>query len=330
MNKQFNFSIDCGKSECKYVGKFDGTLHLKKFKNSVQEVDDLGTEIALNSFNVEYEDRSFLIGDMVGDNTDYELSKQNHSHRLSIYLAIARLLEQAEKVKEPIAFAQVNIAVNIPLSLYKSKSKKTEFEEYLKNSGQLIAMSVNGKPFTFRIQSILLLPEGLGNVYQNMDEYRDKRILIVDIGSLNVNYLELSNLVPQYDKMAVSTLGINILRGKIAETLSSKYGTMITDDVVEQIFKEKYLYLDGIKQPESKDIVEKLIENHLQMVLNYAKSRKISFSNTSVVFVGGGSALLFNFISKFPFAIIAPNPQYSNVLSFLKVLEAKIKMNVRA
>lgn len=98
-------------------------------------------------------------------------------------------------------------------------------------------MSVNGKPFTFRIQSILLLPEGLGNVYQNMDEYRDKRLLIVDIGSLNVNYLELSNLVPQYDKMAVSTLGINILRGEIAETLSSKYGTMITDEVVEQIFK---------------------------------------------------------------------------------------------
>lgn len=328
MNKQFNFAIDCGKSECKYVGQFDGTLHLKKFKNSVIEIDDIGAEIALNSFNVEYEGRNFLIGDMVGDNIDYELSKQNHSHRLSIYLGITRLLEQAEKSKESIAFAQINLAVNIPLNLYKSQQKKTEFAEYLRNSGQLIVMSVNGKPFTFRIQSILLLPEGLGNVYQNMDEYRDKRLLIVDIGSLNVNYLELSNLVPQYDKMAVSTLGINILRGEIAETLSSKYGTMITDEVVEQIFKEKYLYLDGVKQPESKDIVEKLIENHLQMVLNYAKSRKISFSNTSVVFVGGGSVLLQDFISKLPFAIIAPNPQYANVLSFLKVLEAKT--NVRA
>ncbi|WP_337017093.1 ParM/StbA family protein [Oceanobacillus massiliensis] len=328
MNKQFNFAIDCGKSECKYVGKFNGTLHLKKFKNSVIEIDDLGAEIALNSFNVEYEGRNFLIGDMVGDNIDYELSKQNHSHRLSIYLGITRLLEQAENSKESIAFAQINLAVNIPLNLYKSQQRKTEFAEYLRNSGQLIVMSVNGKPFTFRIQSILLLPEGLGNVYQNMGEYRDKRLLIVDIGSLNVNYLELSNLVPQYDKMAVSTLGINILRGEIAETLSSKYGMMITDEVVEQIFKERYLYLDGVKQPESKDIVGKLIENHLQMVLNYAKSRKISFSNTSVVFVGGGSVLLQDFISKLPFAIIAPNPQYANVLSFLKVLEAKT--NVRA
>jgi plasmid segregation protein ParM len=323
MNKKFNFAIDCGKSECKYVGKFDSTLHLSKFKNSVIEIDDLGTEIALNSFHVEYEDRSFLIGDMVGDNTDFELSKQNHSHRLSIYLAITRLLEQAEKSKEPIAFAQINLSVNIPLSLYKSQQKKTEFTEYLRNNGQLIAMSVNGKPFTFRIQSIFLLPEGLGNVYQNMDKYRDKRVLIIDIGSLNVNYLELTNLVPQYDKMAVSTLGINILRGKIAETLSSKYGTMIADDVVEQIFKEKYLYLDGVKQVESKDIIERMIENHVQMVINYAKSRKISFSNTSVVFVGGGSILLQDFLSQFPFAIIAPNPQYANVLSFFKVLEAK-------
>ncbi|MFD1173937.1 ParM/StbA family protein [Oceanobacillus picturae] len=323
MNKKFNFSIDCGKTECKYVGNIDGSLHLKKFKNSVIETDDLGTDISLNSFNVEYEDRGFLIGDMV-DNTDYELSKQNHSHRLSIYLAITRLLEQAEKSKEPIAFAQINVAVNIPLSLYKSQQKKIEFAEYLKNNGQLIAIKVNGKPYTFRIQSILLLPEGLGNVYQNMDEYRNKRVLIIDIGSLNVSYMELSNLVPQYDKMAVSTLGINILRGKIAETLSSKYGMMITDEVVEQIFKDKYLYLDGIKQVESREIVEKMVENHLQMILNYAKSRKISLnSNMTVVFVGGGSILLQDFISKLPFAIIAPNPQYSNVLSFRKVLEAK-------
>jgi len=323
MNKKFNFAIDCGKSECKYTANIGDTLLLKKFRNSVIEIDDLGTEIALNSFNVEYEDRHFLIGDMVGDNTDYELSKQNHSHRLSIYLAITRLLEHAERSKESIAFAQINLAVNIPLSLYKSQQKKTEFTEYLRNNGQLIAMNINGKPFTFRIQSILLLPEGLGNVYQNMDEYRDKRLLTIDIGSLNVNYLELSNLVPQYDKMAVSTHGINILRGKIAETLSSKYGTMIADDVVEQIFKEKYLYLDGVKQIESKDIVEKIIENHVQMIINYAKSRKISFSNTTVVFVGGGSAHLKNYILQYPFAIIAPNAQYANVLSFLKVLEAK-------
>lgn len=101
MNKQFNFALDCGKSECKYVGKFNGTLHLKKFKNNVIEIDDLGAEIALNSFNVEYEGRNFLIGDMVGDNIDYELSKQNHSHRLSIYLGIQGSLNKLRRRKSP-------------------------------------------------------------------------------------------------------------------------------------------------------------------------------------------------------------------------------------
>lgn len=325
MNRIFNFSIDAGKSECKFIGEFDHSILKGKFKNKVLPVHDFGFDIVGDSYKVDYENQCFLIGDAVSDDQiDYDLSKQNYNHRLSIYLAVTRLLELAEKAKEPIAFAQVNLAINMPLSIFKSQSKKDEYEQYLKNKGQLIALNVNGKPFTFRINTILLLPEGIGVVYHNMDEYRNQNILNIDIGSLNCTFLQCNQLVPQYDKMAVSTQGINILRGRIAETLSTYYGTTIPDDVVDQILKDKYLYLDGIKQAESKEIVEKIIENHVQMIFNYAKSRKISFSNTTVMLVGGGSILLKQYLSRYPFVQFTTNPEYANVLSFFKVLQAKM------
>lgn len=325
MNRIFNFSIDAGKSECKFIGEFDHSIQKGKFKNKVLPAHDFGIEIAGNSYKVDYEDQFFLIGDAVSDDhIDYELSKQNYNHRLSIYLAVTRLLELAEKAKEPIAFAQVNLAINMPLSIFKSQSKKDEFEKYLKNNGQLIAMNVNGKPFTFRINTALILPEGIGVAYHHMDEYRHQNLLTIDIGSLNVTFLQFNQLVPQYDKMAVSTQGINILRGKIAETLSTYYGTTIHDDVVEQILRDKYLYLNGIKQVESKEIVEKIIKNHIQMIFNYAKSRKISFSNTTVMLVGGGSKVLKTYLSQYPFVQFTSNPEYANVLSFFNVLQAKM------
>jgi plasmid segregation protein ParM len=324
MNKIFNFAIDCGKSECKYLGKYDGSIQKGKFKNKILSTQDFGVEIAGNNYMVSYEDQSFLVGDAIGDeHINYDLSKQNYNHRLSIYLAITRLLELAERAKEPIALAQINLAINMPLSIYKSQKKKEEFEGYIKNNGELIALTVNNKPFSFRIRNVVLAPEGIGVAYHDMDKYREKNLLTIDIGSLNCSYLQFNQLVPQYDKMAVSTLGIHILRGKIAETLSSHYGTTIHDEVVEQIFKDKYLILDGIKQSESKEIIEKIIENHVEMIFNYAKSRKISFSNTTVVVVGGGSIVLKNYLLPYSFVEFTSDGEYANVQSFFNVLQAK-------
>ena len=112
---------------------------------------------------------------------------------------------------------------------------------------------------------------------------------MVDIGSLNINYLEFNHLVPQYDKMITTDHGVNILRSKLADTLTSKYGTTISDSDVEQLFKDKYLYLNGEKQEDSKEIIERLIADHVKEIFNHARSRKLTFNNTEMIFVGGGA-----------------------------------------
>jgi len=320
MHNRFLIAIDSGKHSTKAIMKDEEGLQKVKFRTLVEEVEDFGADISPNSDLVEFQGKSFLVGEMLDESKmDYRLTKHNRTHQICIYLAIAKLLQ---KSKRSIAFANINLATNIPLSLYKNEKQKRAYQEFIQNGGEPICMKVNGKAFVFRIQQIFVLPEGIGPVYSNINEFRHKRSLIIDVGSLNVNYQVFSNLIPSFQQMITADLGINLLRSRIADMLSSKYGTTISDNDVERLFRDKYLYLNGEKQEDSKEIIDGLIANHVKEIFNYARSRKISFNNTEVHFVGGGALLLRDFILKeYPTAVI--HSDFANTLSFLKILEAK-------
>jgi plasmid segregation protein ParM len=111
----------------------------------------------------------------------------------------------------------------------------------------------------------------------------------------------------------------------VADKLSTQYGFSVSDTDVEAIYRDKCLIVNGEKMEESKQIVDQLMEDHVKEIFNFARSRKVSFfANTELIFVGGGSILLKeNLIKEFPAAAISDNAQFSNVLSFLIILEAK-------
>lgn len=326
MNKKFLISIDSGKAYTKgVIRNEDGIIDKVLFHTKVAEVSGgMGVEVLSqsDSYLVEYDGKTYLIGDMLSeDRSNYDFTKQTNDHLICIYLAITKLLG---KSKQSHALAKIDLAVNIPLSLYKNEIKKKEFEEFLRNDGKTIGIAVNQVPYSFSINSILLLPEAMGPIYKNMNEYRGNRVLVIDVGSLNTSILEFNRLVPQFDRMVVSTLGINILRSTLAESLSSHYGITISDDDTEQVLREKYLYLYGEKQKESHIIIETVITDHVMRIFNYAKSRKITFANTNVILCGGGAILLKEYLlNEFPSAKIVPDAQFANVLSFHQVLEAK-------
>lgn len=112
--------------------------------------------------------------------------------------------------------------------------------------------------------------------------------------------------MPELNSMNISNFGINVLRGKIAEKLTEIYGTIVNDEDVEEIFTNGgFLYIAGIKKAESKEIIEKLITNHVNEIFNYGRSRCLTFNNSNIVFCGGGSLLLKDYIlAQYPLAII--------------------------
>lgn len=315
-------AIDSGKSHTKGVMRTN-SIQRVKFQTKVEEISDIGTDIITpGSYAIQFENKSYLVGNMLDESKmDFNLSKKNDSHRISIYIAIAQLLQ---KSKQNIVLSRISLAVNIPISLYKNEKQKNEFANFIQNNGETINIIVNNKPFLFRIENILLLPEGIGPIYSDINHYRNKRVLIFDVGSLNVNIQEYNQLIPSYGSMSTADLGVNILRSKLADALSTRYGLSISEADVEAIYQDKCLIISGEKMEESTAIIEKHMRNHIKEIFNFARSRKLSFANTEVIFVGGGALLLKDYIlEENPAAVITSDPQMANALSFLTILEAK-------
>lgn len=127
--------------------------------------------------------------------------------------------------------------------------------------------------------------------------------------------------------MLVSNKGGNILKSKIADALSKEYGIIVYKNDVEQILKDDgILYINGSPQKESKELIERIMKEHLKDIVNFAKQNELDIFSTNgkVVFCGGGSLLLKKIIQEtYPHATISPDSQFVNAMSFYKVLLIK-------
>ncbi len=75
---------------------------------------------------------------------------------------------------------------------------------------------------------------------------------------------------------------------------------------------------------DSKVFIEGLKYEHLQQIIQFAKSRGYTFKMSDIHFVGGGSITLRRYIKQeFTHSVILDSHQNSNYLSFLKILEIK-------
>ena len=325
--REIIITIDTGKYSTKFISKINGVIVKDIFRTKVQQIDNLGIELTKNSYNVEFGGKSYLIGDMLSeDKCDYNVSKTSINHQLCVYLSICKILGETNAMS--FGVPNVYLALNVPLNVYKNKILKEEYKQLIQKEGEVIPIKVNGRSFVFKINLVLPLPEATASIYSNISYFRDKKATIIDCGSLNTSYCTFNSLVPLLESMVIANSGINVLRSKIAEKLTTFCGTFISNDDTEEILKSGYLYVDGAKVEDSKSIVEGLINEHVFEIFNYAKSRSVSFNNTTLIFTGGGSILLQKYILEiYPNAIFEKDPQFANALSYLTVLE--IKCNVK-
>lgn len=324
--KEILIAIDSGKSATKAITKIENKVKRVLFRTKVQEISSLGVDIPHNSYIIEFQGKSYLIGDMISESScNFQITKHTIDHQLSIYLGICKMLDKTGIMK--FGLPKIHLAINAPLNTYKNSILKNEYQNFMQNNGEIISMKVNNTAYAFRIASLLVLPEAMGPIYcdNKINDFRSKKVTVIDIGSLNTNYCTFNKLVPELNSMNISNLGINILRSKIAETLTTNYGTLVNDDDVEEILQNGgFLYTAGIKQTGSKEMVEKLITNHVSEIFNYCRSRGLTFNNSNLIFCGGGALLLKNYIlAQYPLGVIEIDSQFSNCLSFLNILEVK-------
>ncbi|WP_067625409.1 ParM/StbA family protein [Alicyclobacillus acidiphilus] len=321
---ELSLACDSGKSLTKFAFYSNGELHKMSFRTLVQEVEHLGVELQPNNYLVEFGGQTFLVGDMNSEEKfDYDLSKRNPIHRTCVLLACGLAIEKAGLASQGIA--NVRIALNTPISIYKNDKLKRSFEQFIQNDQRVVSLKINNRPaILLRIETVLALPEGTP-MFASSSLYRDKRCVIFDIGSLNVNFCQVDSLRPSLAGSFLSNQGIAMLRAKVAETLTSEYGVTISADDAEVILKRGYLSVNGKKLEDSPMLIRRMLKSHLNEIISFAKSRGITFTNIDeMVFSGGGSIMLKEVIEEeFPNAVIDPNGSFGNVLSYLAIMKAK-------
>ncbi|MCH6265093.1 ParM/StbA family protein [Neobacillus citreus] len=313
-------ACDSGKHSTKSKCLHDGKEYSNIFRTKVQEAKNVDIDLISGSFNVHFQGKSYMVGDVVGeDKVSYEITKNTIEHKIAIYTAIAQLLGKLNTLQG----ANIQLAVNFPISLFKDRLLKDMYKYELTNNGELIILNVNNQLFTFRITKIMVMNEALGPIYDRIGEFRMKDSLVVDVGSLNVSFCSYNGV--QYDLNSMISLdkGISTLQNKIAEKLTEKFGTYVNSDDALRIMKNGYLVIRGEKQEKSIEIIQSLTQEHVQDIFNQAIGKGISFNNREIIFVGGGSIILQDLLQKeFPLATFENNPQFSNCNSFLKIIGA--------
>lgn len=319
----YAIAVDTGKSFSKSISYKDQGFIKQRFRTLMQEGTHVsGVEVSGDTYRVEFEDKQYLIGSMCSElNADYaSASKHSLTHKLAVYTSIALMLEKLSV--ERVGIPQVAVALNTPLHIFKNEKLKAAYHEFILNDQKPISLRVNGQAWVFRINQLVLLPESLGPIYYHLNEYRNSRVTVIDIGSMNASFSTFDRLIPKIDSMVISNLGVNLLRGHVQETLSTQFGATITLDESEAILREQVYSINGTVMPESERIIRDLMTNHVRDIINFGRSQGLSF--TTPVFCGGGSLLLKDAIlAQYPHAQIDDNGSYSNVMSYWKLLEAR-------
>lgn len=324
MENSLLIAVDSGKyaTKARFKGGDDEESKKMYFRTKVQELnkgllyDIKGADI------VEYNNNTYIVGDSVSEKrANYEVSKDTTEHLVCIYLAIAKAIE---KLQMAANINRINLAVNVPINIYQNERLKEQYSNHI-NNNKIIHLKHNGKQLHLIIDNLILLPEGMADIYTNLNKYRSAKNLILDIGGLNTTYCVYKGIVPQIDTMVLANTGGNILRSKVASALSKQYGIAVAADDVEQITKDSYLSKNGVIMEESHELIQQVLTEHVDEIINFAKSHDISFYNANVIICGGGSQLLKKvLLTKLPNARIVGDGAFANVNSFFTVLEVKI------
>lgn len=260
-------AMDNGKNDCKF--KF-GESKAYERKRGNKFLRGLTRVLkGKDTFNVEYEGIQYTIGSNA-TKFDWEEGKASDFHIMSTLCEIARVLPpSSEGIVHKIKMVY---SESCGVFFDKNTDNVATIIEKLKKQHTVI---VDGITYTFIIEDIEVLPEGLGHIYLDLDKYAGEQY-VIDIGGATINFLRVVDGMPDPDMCTSFMLGLNnvlnqaipLLKGAdkgilttegVKEILTGKNTDQESFDIVQQCIKDQLMELDDALMPLNIDI-KKLIK----------------------------------------------------------------------
>ena len=266
-----------------------------------------------NSVLITYNGVQYIIGDQ-GSHADLNFSKNTILHKVGLMAALSQFVKNGDTVR---------LVLGCPASIYKDKKAREEYKDYMTDGGTL-SFETSTESFQISITSTLVLPESSGAPYVYPQYFKDSRVAVVDIGGLNMNFSIYNNLVLELDSMRTVDYGGYMIEDNVKNQFSGRFGVALAQADYEQVLKNDGLYVNGKINPESTELFHSILHDFARDISKVIKSFDYDISLMKVIFIGGSSNLLKDYITEFiPHAMIRNESAHVNVLGFLKVGELK-------
>lgn len=239
--------------------------------------------------------RSLILGDI-----HYEVGVGNRDINDKQLSTVHKVCTKYNLLKHSVS-SDIQLVTSLPMSLYLNKSYRDQYRIGLFGSHEGIVDGINKRVV---VTEHTVFAEGPAAYLAHKSELKDKVVAILDIGGNTVIGMiyEYGNLLK--DTIITMDLGMIKLERTIMDELNVKYNWNLQDYEVKEIITAR----------EYKDIVDKIVNNHLNQIKNNLLEKKWNIERIPVFITGGGSVSLRSYIEKsFKRTLFSSNPLYDTV-----------------
>ena len=345
-----NVAIDTGKAFTKYYHKklVDGKLQgiTDKFPSAIGKAcdDEMGANTALPfSTNIPGKDIPYYIDDpalcniaTTDDNEKNGMGRlsgkdSNHDGEISTLcacLAICKVMD-ANNTRT----ADVNVALGMPISEFFKHPDKDSQQKYFETIlpiDKTIMCSKNGETYSFTIRKNAVCSETYA-AFINSNGNENRNCIVVDIGGNNIQFICFTDGRVITDDYKTTTVkgGANKLVRMIIDAMNVAQ--------FDPYFYKPAMIMSWLSDPSKitlakddaklfNEIVSKNKETYFNSIINdYFNTASGKYANEirrghKIAFIGGGSVLLKDRITKVKNAIILGGGEYANVKGFYDCL----------
>ena len=222
----------------------------------------------------------------------YERDKSiNENHLFLTLIAIAK--EMQARHMSPTS--KIVLATGLPPGHMASAKLMETYRNYFLQNGGIYRFQCGGISHQITFSDVIICPQAYSILLTLPAEIvKQPSIYVVDIGGGTVDNVHLVNGRPD-PNMTSLDMGVIPMYNTIKQRLQSEFGRRITEDQIDDIIKGN----SGFFKEEHVRLIMETADAHVKSIFDEFREAGDDWLSSYVVFCGGGSILLKQFIEKY-------------------------------
>lgn len=223
---------------------------------------------------------------------------------------------------------EVVLGVGLPISYF--NSQKDDFVNFIKSlSGTKISVD-GGKEVTVIFNEVYIYPQSAAIAFLNKDLFKEAvESIVLDLGWGTLDVTCFQGIKPVSGRYKTYPLGLKKLYGDLATEISTKYFVEKDRYEIEDIIKEKCVFVKGIQRDIT--FLDKTIENAMNKIKEDVTNdfNKELNASRKIFLVGGGFEAFSEQFKELKLGNIhlIENAQFANANAFREIAIMKYKLD---